>query len=242
MLFRGCTCHAGYVDNASSRPPQQGEEHLTHLHSTQEVHIHEASPHCDWLELCVHGTLKDSCIIDQTPQACSSTTQWESSYTDRRRCVFSRLWHVCLTCGSHLRTDVVVYCFYLGAVSHIKWQDLQVLICSFSQLLSSNTVHIQHASKHHHSHITETLCQLVPKSWITSLEKRQTVSPATTMKHVSIFLNAKVQLWNSFGPQEPEVEPPLRPLNLSRHPLEQLTSLDVLSLMHALCHLRYGTD
>lgn len=68
------TCHAGHVDDASSGPPQQREEHLTHLHGSQEVHVHAESVRCDWLDLCVHGALKDSCVIHQTPQTCGDTT------------------------------------------------------------------------------------------------------------------------------------------------------------------------
>ena len=64
------TCHAGHVDDASSGPPQQRQEHLTHLHSSQKVDVHAESELRERVELCVHGAAEDSRVIHQTPQAC----------------------------------------------------------------------------------------------------------------------------------------------------------------------------
>lgn len=67
------TCQARHIDDASSGPPQQREENLTHLRGAQEVHVQAVSIRCHWLDLCIHYAMKDSCVIYQTPQACRYT-------------------------------------------------------------------------------------------------------------------------------------------------------------------------
>jgi len=57
LTFDRCTCHAGHVDHASSGPPQQWQEQLTHVDGRQEVDVHAASEGGERLQLCNHRAM-----------------------------------------------------------------------------------------------------------------------------------------------------------------------------------------
>lgn len=82
-----------------------------------------------------------------------------------------------LTCAARPGADVAAGGLDVLVVGHVQLQNVQPSRGSFSQLLSSSPVDVQHAGKHQRAHLAELPRQLVSEPGIATSVQMELWSP-----------------------------------------------------------------